>query len=149
MTPAGGQYLATPPTLVDGQVRTVRLSEDGALVVAQGAPAVALPTRSILFDDADASVTAAATELVALGAMNAGASAVFVQVFDKATAPAGGDVPAFVFTVPAGGGVLVDSTWWQGARVAAGLAVGVSTTHATFTAAAFAGVVELLHRPAV
>ena len=50
-------------------------------------------------------VTTKKTRLLSIDAQNKGASAAFLRIYDKATAPSpGSDVPKMTFMLPAGGG---------------------------------------------
>lgn len=84
------------------------------------------------------SVKASAGNITAIHASNANAAIRYLQVFNKASAPAGGDVPIHSWPITASGGSLLIGTDFFGVNGAAatlGIAIGVSTTNATFTAA--------------
>lgn len=93
-------------------------------------------------NDVDISVKASAGSLLSVSATNINAAIRYLQVFNKATAPAGGDTAVFSFPIPAGSStvpavvsVARDFLGQNGHQFSTGIAVGVSTTAATFTAA--------------
>ena len=80
-------------------------------------------------------------DLCALHATNENAGVRFLQLFDRATALSGGEVPKLSFPIAAGtaaapGALILDSGFWDG-RVFnnLGIVYGFSTTEGTYTAA--------------
>lgn len=63
---------------------------------------------------------------------NAGASTFYVQFFDKATAPAPGDVPEFIVPVAGGRGTFSVAAPYV---FTLGCAIGISSTELTYTSA--------------
>ena len=93
-------------------------------------------------NDVDISVKATAGNLLSITASNINAAIRYLQVFDKATAPSSGNTPVFSWAIPAGTSTAPaireigrDFLGEGGHYFASGIAVGVSTTAATFTAA--------------
>lgn len=93
----------------------------------------------------DRSVGAAASRVVknsggvlfAYSCMNLNASIRYFQLFNSATAPAGGDVPLESWPVLPNGGLLILDALFLGAfgtNFGAGIAWGFSTTPRTYTA---------------
>jgi hypothetical protein len=83
-------------------------------------------------------VTKAAT-LLAISVLNDNTGVtVYVQIFDKATAPVGGDIPLFVAARLVNQATLTATPLpaTYGVYMANGIAVGISTTRATFTSVA-------------
>lgn len=89
-------------------------------------------------------VKASPASLVSLYASNVNAAVRYLQVHNKATAPAGTDVPVLSFPIPAGSAtvpasVLLDSDFFEGGYyLSTGLGWAISTTVATFTDSATA-----------
>lgn len=72
----------------------------------------------------------------AVQATNANAAVRYLQLHNKATAPAGGDVPEYSFPIPASGGVVrVGEEFFgrEGQYFTTGISFGISTTQNTFT----------------
>lgn len=94
------------------------------------------------FSDVDISVKASAGYIKSLNASNINASARYLQLHNKASAPANGDTAIFSFIIPEGAanapGIREIGTEFFGEGgyyLSTGIAVGISTTAATFTAA--------------
>jgi hypothetical protein len=92
--------------------------------------------------DVDIAVKASAGNLLSIMATNINAAIRYLQIFNQATAPVNPNVP--VISVPMGAGsatavtvVTLDQQFFGegGLYLSAGIAVGISTTAATFTAA--------------
>lgn len=83
------------------------------------------------------SVKASAGAIYSVHASNSNAAIRYLQVFNKASAPALNDVPAHSFPIPAGGSILIGTDFFgpNGGYGSSGIAVGVSSTNATFTVA--------------
>lgn len=67
---------------------------------------------------------------------NRGASKQYLQLFDRIDQPLTNDVPLLVFPLYAGGGYVLDKNFWgvEGLAFQKGIAYGISSTVATFTA---------------
>lgn len=87
------------------------------------------------FGLAGISVTAKPGRLYQLSVVNAGATAYYLQVFDKATAPVASDVPIWERRLPASGDVF-QSFELAGLYVSLGLGIAISTTPRLLTLAA-------------
>jgi hypothetical protein len=95
-----------------------------------------------VLNDVDISVKAAAGNLLSVSCSSINAAIRYLQLHNKATAPAGGDTAIFSFpiaagsaTVPASVTIGRDFFGQHGHHFTTGIAVGVSTAAATFTAA--------------
>lgn len=116
-------------------------------VIAQAIKPVASATYSpsgfvAPLTDVDISVKASAGNIKSLSVSNINAAVRYLQVHNKATAPAGGDTAIFSFVIPAGTatapGVREIGTEFFGEGgyyLSTGIAIGISTVAATFTAA--------------
>lgn len=92
--------------------------------------------------DADVSVKATAGNVFAVTASNVNAAVRYLQLHNKASAPANPDVPIYSFPIPAGSAtnpvsVTMDERFFgqAGKHFTTGIAIGISTTNATYTAA--------------
>lgn len=92
--------------------------------------------------DVDVSVKASAGNILSVTCSNINAAIRYLQIHNKATAPANPDVPIFSFAIPAGSATVPamreigrDFFGAGGYYLSTGIAIGVSTTAATFTAA--------------
>lgn len=88
------------------------------------------------------SAKASAGNLYSVNCTNANATVRYLQIHDKASAPSAGNVPVAAWPIPAGstnapGGVALGILEFgtAGYRCATGVAIGISTTLATYTAA--------------
>ena len=84
------------------------------------------------------SVKATAGNITSIYASNANAAVRYLQLFNKASAPTGGDVPVHSWPITvSGGSILVGTDFFgtNGGYASSGIAIGISTTSATFTAA--------------
>jgi hypothetical protein len=82
------------------------------------------------------SATQARSVLKGVYATNANAAARWLQVFDKATAPATNDVPVYSFLIPIGGAVDISRFFSdKGVNCLLGIAFGISTAPGTYQAA--------------
>lgn len=84
------------------------------------------------------SVTQVPASICSMYASNANAALRYLQVFNQTTAPTTGNVPIHSFPIPINGGSICIGTDFFGVNggfATQGVAVGVSTTNATFTAA--------------
>lgn len=97
---------------------------------------------SAILNDVDISVKNAAGNLLSVSASNINAAIRYLQIHNKASAPAGGDTPVFSFPIPAGTSTAPATVslgreflGQHGQHLTAGVAIGISTVAATFTAA--------------
>ena len=84
---------------------------------------------------------ASAGNVFAARVTNANAALRYFQIHNKATAPAGTDVPVLSLPIPVSGGIMtIGSEFLSGDERACSLGVSwaISTTHATFTDSATA-----------
>jgi len=158
-----GKYDASSPTLTDGQFYPRRVTVNGASLVSLfdllggedltnnvlgivnkpiAASTYSLSRSAIFASDVDVSAKAAAGNIFSAHAHNINASIRYLHIFNKASAPAGSDVPVFSFAIPAGtanqpGDRLIGTDFFgtAGYYLSTGVAYGVSTVNATFTAA--------------
>lgn len=179
-SPAGGSlsvsaiYNDTPPTLSDGDVAPLQADESGNLkVVEQQMPAaedgvagviatLMKPAVNSMYSSSGYQNLGAATKdviknaagnLYAVRATNENASARYLQVFNKASAPtAGVDTPLRSWKIPAGtanapGIIHLDSEWFSPSEYfGTGIAFAISTTKTTFTDSATASEHEISAR---
>ena len=134
----GGVYNTTPPTLANGERGDLQLDGNANLKTVEGA--VEYPTWvDIPGNDVDVSAKATPGYLRAAIATNANAAIRYFQVHNKATAPAGGDVPVLSIPMAASNAqplFLGEAHFGRGGKpFSIGIAGGISTTYATFTAA--------------
>lgn len=92
--------------------------------------------------DVDISVKGSAGYLLSVVVTNTNAAVRFLQLHNKASAPTNPDVPVMSIKIPIGAGssvppLLLDRGFFgEGGRFCStGIAIGISTTEATFTAA--------------
>lgn len=137
----GGKYNATAPTLDDLDRGDAQLDVNGNWKVVIGAVEV-WSFFDTIADDVDISVKASAGHLMAIETTNENAAVRYLQFHNKATAPANPDVPVYSMPIPAGTSTvpgrlkLTQADLGPGGRAfSTGIAVGISTTAATFTAA--------------
>lgn len=97
---------------------------------------------SARLNDVDISVKATPGNLLSVSGTSINAGLRYLQVHNKATAPANPDVPVFSFPIPAGTATAPavvslgrDFFGPGGHYLSTGIAVGISTTADTFTAA--------------
>jgi hypothetical protein len=137
----GGKYNAAAPTLDDGDRGDLQLDINANLKTVEAA----IEARSfahVFGTDVDLSVKASAGHLCSVVVTNINAAIRYLQVHNKATAPTLGDVPIMSIPISAGSAtvaerlVIGEEFFGKGGMpLASGIAVGVSTTNATFTAA--------------
>lgn len=113
----------------------------GNTYVSQGAFEVGSNFNAIL-NDVDISVKASAGYLKSIQVSSINAGLRYLQIHNKATAPAAADVPVFSFPISAGTATVPSTLsfgredWGDGGYYCSiGVAIGISTTAATFTAA--------------
>lgn len=85
-----------------------------------------------------ASAKATPGRVFSLYGFNANAAVRYLQLFDKASAPASGDVPIGEWALAASGGdriVGMEAFTVEGITLAKGVAWGISTTRGSYTAA--------------
>lgn len=159
----GGEYNLSTQTYGDGDVATTQMDVNGNQkvreqyapvaednvngVIAQAVKPVASSTYSgtafmAPLNDVDISVKATPGNILSLTCSNINAAVRYLQVFNKATAPAGSDVPVLSFVIPAGTSTApavreIGREFFgaNGYHLSTGIAVGVSTAAASFTAA--------------
>jgi hypothetical protein len=137
----GGKYNAAAPTLDDGDRGDAQLDVNGNLRVVEGA--VEVRSFSHVFGtDVDLSVKASAGHVMSVVATSINAAIRYLQIHNKATAPAAADVPLLSIPMSAGSATLAttlilgeDFFGKGGMACTVGIAIGISTTNATFTAA--------------
>lgn len=101
-------------------------------------------TRSTSFGTATkANILAAPGVPVSVYATNENAAVRYFQLHNKASAPAGTDVPLYSFPIPAGtannpGTLILDQSWFENDFFTTGVGWSVGTTKATFTDSATA-----------
>ncbi len=156
-----GRYIATQPTLNDGQGMPFQLDVSGnlrvtsatlgagedltnnILAVTQKPLAVSTYSPSLyseLTQVTTANIKASAGNVFSIYITNANAAVRYFQLHNKATAPAGTNVPIYSFPVPAGtannpGVLILDDSFFTkaGVNFATGIGWAISTTYATFT----------------
>lgn len=99
------------------------------------------PFQAVL-NDVDISAKAAPGNLLAIRATNINAAIRYLQIHNKASAPAGGDTALISIPIPAGSAtapavVTLGNEFFgnNGLSLTTGIAVGISTAATTFTAA--------------
>lgn len=137
----GGVYNTTPPTLDNADRGDLQVDVNGNLLTAPGAVEVRSFFDAIT-NDVDISVKASAGYLMSVIVTNENAAVRWLQLHNKATAPANPDAPVMSLPIPAGtannpGVLTLDSRFFgEGGRTCStGIAIGISTTEATFTGA--------------
>lgn len=158
-----GVYQASPSALTDGKAGAIRVSSNRAVkidadtlaagedltnnVLGVAHKPVASSTYSgtsfvAVLNDVDISVKASAGNLLSISCSNINAAIRYLQLHNKASAPSAGETATFSFPIPAGSGtapstVTIDRDFLgpNGHYFSTGIAVGVSTAAATFTAA--------------
>lgn len=154
----GGVYNSSAPTLTTGQRGDLQLDANANLKVTEQWMATAEDNPNAVIGVAVkpvSSSTYAATTTGSLGASvaisaknapgnlfcvmadNANAADRYLQVHNKASAPASSDVPVLSYKIPAGGMLVLDRGIFgeHGKYLSTGIAIGISTVRATFTAA--------------
>ena len=135
-----GNSKVTQATLLAGEDLTNNVQ--GVLPKPVAASSYSGLAFSAPLNDVDISVKASAGNVLSLTVSNINAAVRYLQVFNKATAPTGGDTPVFSWVIPAGTATApaireIGREFFGegGYYFATGIAVGISTTAATFTAA--------------
>lgn len=108
-----------------GFFRLFRTGDDGTLRRSSAAAA---------FGTAGSSISAKRGRLYKASVVNGGATAYYVQIFDKATAPIAGDTPIWVDRLPANGSCPLQFD--EGLYCVNGIGIAISTTPTTLTLAA-------------
>lgn len=95
---------------------------------------------SQLGTDPDVSVKASAGNVFSAYCHNLNAAARYLQLHNKASAPANPDVPLLTFLVPAQSAIVIGEEFFgqSGVNFSTGIAYGFSTTELTYTAGAAA-----------
>jgi hypothetical protein len=163
ITPIGGIYEASPTALADGKVGILEVdSSRNLLVHEQYAPAAEDNTNQVIAQqirpvagstyspltfgifgtDVDLAAKGSAGNLFSIYATNINATVRYLQIHNKATAPANPNVPILSLPIPAGTSTAPSSIKLGreffgegGLYLSTGVAIGISTTEATFTAA--------------
>ncbi len=163
LTPVGGIYESSPTALTTGQAGILALDssrnvltheqyaptaeDNNNQVIAQQIRPVAASTYSasrfgIFGTDVDLAAKASAGNLFSIIATNTNAAVRWLQIHNKATAPASTNVPVLSLPIPAGTANnpgylrLNRSDFGEGGMyLSTGVAIGISTAEATFTAA--------------
>lgn len=91
-------------------------------------------TKTAAFGTAGTNLSVKQGRLYKATVINTGATAYFVQIFNKATPPANTDVPIWEERLPASGSVPLQFDF--GLYAAAGLGIAISTTAGVLTLAA-------------
>lgn len=137
---AGGAFNTAPTPLQSGSGGPLLCDQYGRLVVTTNVPngPVVNSAGQMLWSDSSAYagtgvIKGSACTLYQLVFQNDTVATSWVQLFDKASAPLGGDVPKYTFKAPTtGAGQIV---FPNGRAFALGLSWGISSTGGTFTAA--------------
>lgn len=131
-------YNSTPVTVTNTNRADFQGNVNGHLLVSQEVTSHFYNVET----DTDISVKASAGRLKSIRATNANAAVRYLQIHNKASAPAGGDVPLAVYPIPAGtaaspAAIELGKDFFldNGLVLSTGIAVGISTTAATYTAA--------------
>ena len=134
-------YRTTAPTLDDGDRGDVQGDVNGNLKTVEAA-VEARSFAHVFGTDVDLSVKAASGNICSVVVTNINAAIRYLQIHNKATAPANPDVPILSIPISAGSATLAttlilgeDFFGKGGMALATGIAIGISTTNATFTAA--------------
>lgn len=143
-----GIYNATDLALSDTNGSALATDARGVLLTV---PRVGVSSANVPSLDAQMTqvtkraVKASAGNMLAAYVTNDNAAVRYFQLHNKATTPAGTDVPLYSFKVPAGtanapGTLILDNTFFTaaGAYFSTGIGYAISTTFATFTDAATA-----------
>ncbi len=166
-------YNTTPPTLTNGQTAQAQADSSGNLKVTLGVKLAgedftndisktvqqALPINTYspsLSSNFGSTISAAAKastgNVLSFVATNGNAAQRYFQIFNSASAPAGGATPIYSFLIPAGtasspGAVVFDNSFFTqpGVNFSTGIAWGISSTAATYTAATATDHTSLLH----
>lgn len=156
---SGGEYNATPPTLADQGTDMLQFDNRANLKVTLAtliggedltnnvmgvaikpvASATYSPTAGATFGTSVAiAAKTSAGSIKSFYVLNTNAAARYLQIHNKASAPASTEVPVFSFYIPPTTGVVEIGTEFFGENglfLSTGIAIGVSTTQGTFTAA--------------
>lgn len=136
-----GVYNATPITATNGNKFDIQLDVNANLKTVNGAVEVSTLFQA-LYNDVDISVKATSGYFQSVIVTNINAAVRYFQIHNKASAPTGGDAALFSVPIPAGtaaqpGYIILDQSYFGvgGLTCSTGIAVGISTAAATFTAA--------------
>lgn len=158
-----GKYNSSAPTFTDGQRGDIQIDANGNqktreqyipgaedntnnVIVVNHKPVASSTYTGTAFsarlNDVDISVKGSAGNLLSITASSINAAIRYLQIHNKATAPAGGDTPVFSWPIPAGTATVPayreigrDILGQHGHYFSTGISVGISTTADTFTAA--------------
>lgn len=163
VTPIAGLYVSSEDALSTGQVaaigidvaRNVKTHEQYAPVAEDNnngviavmhkpfyGSAYSATPFAIFGTDVDLAVKTSAGNIYSIVATNINAAVRYIQIHNKASAPAGADVPILSLPIPAGTSTAPSERKYgseifgaNGLYLSTGVSVGISTTEATFTAA--------------
>ena len=135
-----GNLRVTEGTLLFGEDATNNIMATGNKPVASGSYSGTAFTAQL--NDVDITVKATPGNLLAITVSSTNAGARYLQLHNKASAPAAGETAIMSFSIPAGTvaqpsrvGIGCDMFGCGGLYFSTGIAVGISTVAATFTAA--------------
>lgn len=159
----GGIYNATPPTFTDGQRGDTQIDASGntkltlaTLLAGEDLTNNVLGTQhkpvasstyspgsfvALLSSSIAISVKATPGNLLSVSATNINAAVRYLQIFNKASAPATNDVPIFCFPIPIGSTTIQmtnigrDFFGAGGYYFSTGIAIGISTSGTNYQAA--------------
>lgn len=146
----GGVYNTTQPTLTNGQRGDAQLDARGNLRVSATqnviASSVNITSVGVSFGTiTKANLKGSAGNVRGIYVTNTNAAVRYFQIHDKATAPAGTDVPVASYIIPAGTAtapatLFIEDSFFgpNGKYLATGVGWAISTTNATFTDSATA-----------
>jgi hypothetical protein len=158
-----GRYLTTRPVLTNDTTSEITMDALGSAYVAAGdAPqaednsngVIAIAQKLMSWSTAynptlytnlgaatKANIKATPGIVVSIYGFNANNAVRYLQLHNKATAPAGTDVPLYSFLVYGNGSVVIGSDFWtqNGAYFSTGIGFAWSTTYASFTDSATTG----------
>lgn len=160
-TPSGGLYQASADTLVDGHAAALSVDVNRFLKITKATldggedltnnvqgitnkPIAASTYSPSLYSEltqvTKAAIKASAGNVLSFYISNVNAAVRYFQLHNKATAPAGTDVPIYSFPIPAGSATApsvlqLGPEFWtmSGKYFSTGIGWAISTTYATFT----------------
>lgn len=152
-----GRYNASAPTLTDGQMINNQLdingnqkiieqfapvAEDNAngVIAVQSKPTASATYSPTVYTNYGSAITqnikATSGNVFSFAAQNLNAAARYMQFFNTATTPSAGAVPALAFPINPGLTTILNTFFSSaGINFTTGIAMGISTTSGTYTAA--------------